>query len=85
MARVTHMTVVARLRIRVLIVEGGAGSVTHRICHVMVSTIPGCWAMTMHIWSRARTVVVLVRAVILTSVETSVTSASIGLGLALLA
>ena len=37
-AGMTHVSIVAWLRIRVLMlrVESGAGSVTHRICHVMV-------------------------------------------------
>jgi hypothetical protein len=67
--------------LRVLRVKGGAGSVTHRIGHVVVS-IPG---RTMHICGRPRTVFVLLRAVFLTGAEARIASTSIGLGLALLA
>jgi len=82
MATVTHMSVVAWLRIRVLRVESGAGSVTHWIRHVVVMSIAG---RTNHIRGRPRAVVVILRTVFLTRVEASITSTCIGLGLALLA
>jgi hypothetical protein len=80
------MSVVTWLRVRVLRLERGTGSVrvSHRIGHVVVVgvSIPGG---TVDIRGRARAVVVLVRAVFLTGVETWIASAWIGLGLALLA
>ena len=41
MGTMPHMSVVARLRIRVRVlgVESGTGSVTHRICHVVMTSI----------------------------------------------
>jgi hypothetical protein len=82
MAAVTHMSIVAWLRIRVLRIESGAGSVAHRICHVVVAIACG---RTVDVRGRARAVVLLVRAVFVTRVKTWVASTSIGLGLALLA
>ena len=81
MAAVAHMSIVARLGVGLVGVESGAGPVTHRICH-MVMSIAG-WAV--HVRGRPRAVVVILGAVFLTRVEASIPSTSIGLGLALLA
>jgi len=87
-ATMTHMTVTAvtvvawlGIRVGVLRVES---TMTHRICHVVMSSmssVAGGWTVR----GRAGAIVVLIRAVILTRVETSVSSTCIGLGLALLA
>lgn len=82
MGAVAHMAVVAWLGIGLVGVKGGAGPVTHRICHMVVASIAG-WAM--HVRGRSRAVVVILRAVFLTRVEACIPSPCIGLGLALLA
>lgn len=78
------MGVVGWLGVRVLRVERGAGSVAHGICHVGVGVVSIARG-AVHVGGRSWAVVVFVGAVVLTGVEASIASGSIGLGLALFA